>query len=97
MPAQNELIVDHDNCVFNSYTTVICRCINTPVKRQYINALFEMAVYHRKRVATIVNFLSFISIDIKGFPFNFHRKIFTGFEMADLESYTSIFFHYFTT
>ena len=77
--------------------TLICRCINTPVKRQYINALFEMAVYHRKRVATIINFLSFISIDIKGFPLNFGRKILTGFEMADLESYTSIFFHYFTT
>ena len=66
--------------------TVICRCINTPVKRQYINALFEMAVYHRKRVATIINFLSFISIDIKGFSFNFGRKIFTAFEMTELES-----------
>ena len=62
-----------------------------------INALFEMAVHHRKRVATIFNSLSFISIDIKGFPFNFVRKIFTDFEMADLESYTSIFFHYLTT
>ena len=69
-------------------------CIHTPVKRQYINALFEMAVYHRKRVATIFNFLSFISIDIKGFPFNFGRKIFTGFEMSDLESYTSTFFKF---
>ena len=67
--------------------TVICKCINTPVKRQYINALFEMAVYHRKRLATIIDFLSFISIDIKGFPFNFGRKIFTGFEMTELESF----------
>ena len=74
------------------WTTVICRCINTPVKRQYINALFEMVVYHRKRVATIINFLSFISIDIKGFPFNFGRKIFTGFEMTELESWSISFF-----
>ena len=74
--------------------TVICKCINTPVKRQYINAHFEMAVYHRKRVATIINCLSFISIDMKGFPLNFGRKIFTGFEMTELESYTSTFFHY---
>ena len=66
--------------------TLICKCINTPVKKQYINAIFEMAVYHRKRVATFINFLSFISIDIKGFPFNFGRKIFTGFEMTDVES-----------
>ena len=44
---------------------MICKCINTPVKRQYINAHFKMAVYHRKRVATIINFFSFISIDIK--------------------------------
>ena len=72
--------------------TLICRCINTPVKRQYINALFEMAVYHRKRVATIINFLSFISIDIKGFPFNFGRKIFTGFEMTELQSWSISFF-----
>ena len=71
------------------------KSIHTPVKRQYINALFEMAVYHRKWVETIIKFLSFISIDIKGFPFNFGRKIFTGFEMTDLESYTSTFFHYF--
>ena len=54
--------------------TVICWCINTPVKRQYINALFEMAVCHRKRLATIINFLSFISIDIQGFPFDFGKK-----------------------
>ena len=58
--------------------------IHTPVKRQYINALFEMAVDHRKKVTTIVNFLSFINIDIKGFPFDFGRKIFTGFEMTEL-------------
>ena len=62
------------------------RSIHNPVKRQYINALFEMAVYHRRRIATILNYLSFISIDIKGFSFNFGRKISTGFEMAELES-----------
>ena len=44
-----------------------------------------MTVYHRKRVAKIINFLSFISIDIKRFPFNFGRKIFNGFEMTDLD------------
>ena len=59
--------------------TVMEKCIHNPVKRQYINALFEMAVYHRRRVATIFNFLSFISIDIKGVSFTFGRKIFTGF------------------
>ena len=46
--------------------TVMDKSIHTPVKRQYINAHFEMAVYHKKRVATILNFLSFIIIDIKG-------------------------------
>ena len=56
-----------------------------------------MAIYQRRRVATILNFLSFISIDIKGFPFDFGRKIITGFEMAELESYTSTFFLYFIT
>ena len=56
-----------------------------------------MAVYQRKRVAIIINFLSFISIDIKGLPFNFGRKIFTAFETPELESYTSTFFQYFTT
>ena len=66
--------------------TLICRFINTPVKRQYINALFQMAVNHRKRVATFINFLSFISIDIQGFSFNFGRKILTGFEMKELEN-----------
>ena len=45
-----------------------------------------MAVYHRKRVATFINFLSFISIDVEWFPFNFGRKIFIGFEMTELES-----------
>ena len=67
-------------------STPICKFINTQVKRQYINALFEMAVYHRKRVATIINFLSFISVDIKVFTLNFGKKIFTGFGMSDLES-----------
>ena len=71
--------------IYTSYT-VMDKSIHTPVKRQYINALFEMAVYHRKRVATFINFLSLISIDIEGFPFNFGRKIFTGFEMTELES-----------
>ena len=99
--------------------TLMDKSIHTPVKRQYINALFEMAVYQRRRVATILNFLSFSSIDIKGFSFNFGRKrettiinflsfisfdikgftfkIFTGFKMAELESYTSTFFLYFIT
>ena len=36
----------------------------------------------KKRVATSINFLSFISIDIKGFPFDFGGKIFTAFEMT---------------
>ena len=73
------------------------KSIHILVKRQYIHALFEMAGYQRRRVATIINFLSFISIDIKGFLFNFGRKIFTGFEMAELESYTSTFILYFIT
>ena len=68
------------------------KCIHTPVKRQYINALFEMAVYHIRRVATILNFLSFISIDIKGLSFNLGRKIFNGFEMAELEIWSISFF-----
>ena len=42
-----------------------------PVKRQYINALFEMTVYQRRRVATILNFMSFISIDYGGVPIQF--------------------------
>ena len=57
-----------------------------------MNAHFEMAVYHRKKVATIINFLSFISIDIKGFSFNFGRKIFNGFEMTELQSLSISFF-----
>ena len=73
------------------------KSIHTPVKRQYINALFEMAANQRRRVATILNFLSFIDFDIKGFSFNFGRKTFTGFEMAELENYTSTFFLYFIT
>jgi len=77
--------------------TLMDKSIHTPVKRQYINALFEMAVYQRISVATIFNFLSLISIDIKGFPFDFGRKIFTGFEMAELESNISTFFLYFNT
>jgi len=46
----------------------------------------------QKRVATIINFLSFISIDIKGLPFNFGRKVSTGFEMTELESWSISFF-----
>ena len=65
---------------------MIVNCIHTPVKRQYINSLFEMAVYHRRRVPTILNFLLFISINIKGFSFNFGRKIFPCLEMAEFES-----------
>ena len=37
----------------------------------------------RKRVATDFNFLSFIYIGVKGFSFNFGKKIFTGFKMPD--------------
>ena len=77
--------------------TVICRCINTPVKRQYINAIFEVTWNNRKRVATDFNFLSFIYIEVKGFSSKFGKRIFTGFEMPDHESYTSTFFQYFTT
>ena len=73
------------------------KSIHTPVKRQYINALFEMAINQRRRVAAILNFLSFIDIDIKGFSFNLGRKIFTGFDMAELESYASKFLPYFIT
>ena len=51
-----------------------------------------MAVYHRKRVATIINFSSFISIDIKGFTFSVGRKIFTGLEMIELQSWSISFF-----
>ena len=51
-----------------------------------------MAVNKRRRVATILNFLSFINIDIKGLSFNFGRKIFTDFEMAELESWSISFF-----
>ena len=66
--------------------TLICKCINTPVKRQYVNAYFEMAIFTEKGSNSIINFLSFICIDIKGFPFNFGTKIFIGFEMTELES-----------
>ena len=62
------------------------KSIHTPVKRQYVNALFEMAVYDSRRVATLINFWSSISIDVKGFSFNFGRKIFTSFKMPELES-----------
>ena len=85
------------NIGVNNFMYTDMQVYYTPVKRQYINAHFEMAVYQWKRVATIINFLSFISIDIKGFPSNIIWKIFNGFEMTDLESYTYTFFHYFTT
>ena len=68
------------------------KSIHTLVKRQYINALFEVAINQRRRIATILNFLSFINIDIKGFSFNFGRKIFPGFEMVELESWSIFFF-----
>ena len=51
-----------------------------------------MAVCHRRRVATTLTFLSFISIVMKGFLFNFGRKIFTDFEMAELENWSISFF-----
>ena len=79
-------VLECKEIVFAFKITVRDNCIRTIVKRQYINALFEMAVYRRRRVATILNFWSFISIDIKRVSFNFGRKIFTGFEMAELES-----------
>ena len=60
-------------------------CIHTPVKRQYINAFFETVVNQRKRVATIFNFLSSISIDIKWLSFNLGRKIFTALKWQNLE------------
>ena len=44
-----------------NHATVMDKSIHTPVKRQYINALFEMAVNQRRRVATILNFLSFFN------------------------------------
>ena len=50
-----------------------------------------MAVYDRRRLAASINFLSRISIDAQGFSLNFGRKIFTGFEMLDLENYFHIF------
>ena len=56
------------------------------MKKIIYKTLFEMAVYNRRRVATLINFLSTTSIDVKEFSFNFGRKIFTGFEMAELES-----------
>ena len=62
------------------------KSIHTPVKRQYVNALFEMAVYDSRRVATLINFWSFINIDIKSFSFHFGMNIFTSFEMPELES-----------
>ena len=61
-------------------------CIHTPVKRQYISACFEKAVYCRRQVATLINFRSPISIDVKEFSFSFGRKIFTGFEIPELEN-----------
>ena len=36
-----------------------------------------------------INFWSFNFIDVKGLPLQFGNKIFTGFEIADLESWTS--------
>ena len=62
------------------------KSFHTPVKRQYINVLFEMTVYDKRRVATFNNFWSPISIYVKEFSFDLVRKIFTGFEMPELES-----------
>ena len=45
----NQVMTLTKNVLLIQYSTQICRCINTPVKRQYINALFEMAIYHKKR------------------------------------------------
>ena len=44
-----------------------------------------------------INFWSFSFIDVKGLPFQFGRKTFTGFEIADLESWTSQKILFFTT
>ena len=82
--------------VFHSHT-LICICIHTPVKRHYINTIFETTKNDRKRVATDSNFLSFIYIDVKGFSLTLGKRKFTGSEMPDHESYTSTFFQYFTT
>ena len=59
---------------FAEHCTLICICIHTPVKRQYINTFFETTKNDRKRVATDFNFLSFIYIDVKGFSFKFGKK-----------------------
>ena len=71
---------------------MICICIHTPVKRQYMNAIFEMTWNDRKWEATDFNFLSFIYIDFKGFSFKFDQKIFAGLEMLELESWSISFF-----
>ena len=71
---------------------MICICIHTPVKRQYINTIFETTKNDRKRVATDFNFLSFIYIDVKGFSFKFCQKVFTGLEMLELGSWSIYFF-----
>ena len=42
----------------------------------------------RKRVATAFYFLSFIYIDVTAFSLKLDKRIFTGFEMPDHESYT---------
>ena len=60
--------------------------MNTPVKRQYINVIFEATGNDTKKVATDFSFLSFTYIDVKGFSFKFGQKIFTGLEMLELES-----------
>ena len=37
-----------------------------------------------------INFWSFIFIEVKGLSLQFGRKNFTGFEIVDLESWTSL-------
>ena len=59
------------------------KSIHTSVKRQYINAIFETTKNDRKRVATDINILSFIYIDVKAFSFKFGKRIFTGSKMPD--------------
>jgi len=71
--------------------TQICKCIGAPVKGQCMGAHFVVAVCHRGRVAAIINLLSFIGIGVRGFPNNL-GKIFTGFAMKELESWSISFF-----
>ena len=51
----------------------------------------------KRRLVMPINFWSFMFIDVKGLPLQFGRKMFTGFEIADLESWTSPKFLFFST